>query len=134
MGRSRDTGVGQEPRRQVREELPQTHLYRQARVTWRNDLDDAIPSAVRGTVMGLVRRYLERLGRRSISIPALDRDVDDATFVNFFAQHLDVDPLEKQALLEEGSTSARAGRLVDVLEFRLEELARAGGGPQGRTH
>jgi uncharacterized protein len=130
----------------VREELPLSRLYRQARVTWRDDVDDPIPGAVRSTVVGLVRRYLERLGvglvrrylerlgRRQVSIAAFDRDVDDAAFVNFFAQHLDLDPLEKQALLEEGSTSARAGRLVDVLEFRLEELARAGGGPQGRTH
>jgi hypothetical protein len=54
--------------------------------------------------------------------------------VNFFAQHLDLDPLERQALLEESSTSARAARLVDVLEFRLQELLRAGRGAHGRAH
>ena len=64
--------------------------------------------------MGLVHRYLERLGRKPTSPGALDRDVDDATFVNFFGQHLDLDPLERQALLEEASTSSRAARLVDI--------------------
>jgi Lon protease-like protein len=115
----------------VREELPLSRLYRQARVTWRDDLADAMPPAVRHEVVGLVQRYLERLGR-PVSIAGLD--VDDAALANFFAQHLDLDPLEKQALLEEGTTSARAARLIDVLEFRLEELTRASGGPSGRAH
>jgi Lon protease-like protein len=118
----------------VREELPPAQLYRQARVAWRADVDDPLPAPVRDAVLSLVRRYLERVGRRPVSPAALDRDVDDGAFVNFFAQHLDLDPLEKQALLEESATSARGARLVDVLEFRLEELARAGGGPQGRAH
>ena len=48
--------------------------------------------------------------------------MDDETFVNFLAQHLDVSVLEKQALLEAPSLTERGRRLVDVLEFRLEEL------------
>ena len=54
--------------------------------------------------------------------------------MNFFAQHLELDPVERQALLEETSSSARAARLVDVLEFRLEELTRVAYGPHGRAH
>jgi Lon protease-like protein len=118
----------------VQEERPPTEPYRQARVAWRDEVDDAVPSAVRDALLRLVRRYLERLGRRPVSPAGLDRGVDDTAFVNFFAQHLDLDPLERQALLEEGSTSTRASRLVDVLEFRLEELGRAGGSTSGRTH
>ena len=38
----------------------------------------------RERLVGLVHRYLERLGRKPTSPGALDRDVDDATFVNFF--------------------------------------------------
>lgn len=118
----------------VRTELPRTRLYREARVTWHEDVLDPIAPATRDQVVALVRRYLERVGRRPVTIGGLDRDVDDTAFVNFFAQHLALDPLERQALLEERTTSSRAARLVDVLEFRLEELSRAGGGPQGRAH
>jgi Lon protease-like protein len=118
----------------MQEERPPAHAYREARVVWREDREDRIAGGARESLVSLVHRYLERLGKKPTSPAALDRDVDDATFVNFFAQHLDLDPLERQALLEETSSSARAARLVDVLEFRLEELARAGQGSPGRTH
>jgi Lon protease-like protein len=118
----------------IRDELPPVRLYREARVEWRDDAEDRLAGHVRDEVVGLVHRYLDRLGRKPADRSALDRDVDDAAFVNFFAQHLDLDPLERQALLEEGSTSARAARLIDVLEFRLEELVRAGRSAQGRAH
>jgi hypothetical protein len=59
--------------------------------------------------------------------------VDDETFVNFFAQHLDIAPLEKQALLEAPTLGERARRLSDVLEFRIEEL-RLHPGPSQRAH
>jgi Lon protease-like protein len=118
----------------IRDELPAMRPYREARVAWRDDVDEALDPSVRDGVVGLVHRYLDRLGRKPSSPPSLDRDVDDVAFVNFFAQHLDLDPLERQALLEECSTSARASRLIDVLEFRLEEMLRAGRGAHGRTH
>jgi Lon protease-like protein len=116
------------------EELAADRLYREARVVWRDDVDAPLPAARREAVLDHVHRYLERLGRKPTSPTALDRDVDGAAFVNFFAQHLDLDPVEKQALLEETSTLARVGRLVDVLEFRLQELARPSAGTHGRPH
>ena len=115
-------------------EEPPVRLYREARVTWRADVHDALTPARRDTIVTIVHRYLERIGRKPAPPSALGRDVDDIAFVNFFAQHLELDPLEKQALLEETSTSARAARLVDVLEFRLQELARPGSGAPGRAH
>ncbi len=60
--------------------------------------------------------------------------VDDETFVNFLAQHLDVEPLERQAMLEAATLAERARRLADVLEFRLEELRLPGAGVPGRAH
>jgi Lon protease-like protein len=59
--------------------------------------------------------------------------VDDETFVNFLAQHLDVQPLEKQALLEALTLEDRARRLLDTLVFRLEELRTGAAGPP-RAH
>jgi Lon protease-like protein len=118
----------------VRDEIVPPQAYREARVAWREDREDRIPAGARERVVGLVHRYLERLGRKPTSPAALDRDVDDATFVNFFGQHLDLDPVESQALLEEGSISSRAARLCDVLEFRLQETSRVGLGAPGRPH
>ena len=118
----------------ILEELPPARLYREARVEWRKDVEDALTAGTREALVGLVHRYLDRLGRKPSEPSTLDRDVDDSAFVNLFAQHLDLDPVERQALLEEASTSARASRLIDVLEFRLEELLRAGRGAQGRAH
>jgi Lon protease-like protein len=118
----------------VRDEVVPPQSYREARVAWREDRDDEIATGARDRVVALVHRYLERLGRKPTSPATLDRDVDDVTFVNFFGQHLDLDPLERQALLEEASSSSRAARLVDVLEFRLQEMSRAGQGAPGRTH
>jgi Lon protease-like protein len=118
----------------IRDELAPSRLYREARVAWRDDTDDALPATARDDLVALVHRYLERLGRQPAPPSTFDRDVDDAVFVNFFAQHLDLDPLERQALLEESSTSTRASRLVEVLEFRVEELLRAGQGTHGRAH
>jgi Lon protease-like protein len=118
----------------VRDEVRPPQAYREAHVTWREDREERIASGAREHVVEPVHRYLERLGRKPTSPGALDRDVDDATFVNFFGQHLDLDPLERQALLQEASTSSRAARLVDVLEFRLQETTRIGQGAPGRTH
>jgi Lon protease-like protein len=116
------------------DEVPPARPYREARVAWREDVDDGLGGNVREALVGLVHRYLDRLGRKPAAPSTLDPDIDDAAFVNFFAQHLDLDPLERQALLEESSTSTRAARLADVLEFRLEELSRATRGAQGRAH
>jgi hypothetical protein len=75
-----------------------------------------------------VLRYLERTGRASSESDLGESGVDDETFVNFLAQHLDIDPLEKQALLEAASLGERGRRLVDVIDFRLEELRLDPGG------
>jgi Lon protease-like protein len=117
----------------VREELAREHPYREARVAWRPDEDDVAAPGVRETLVDLVQRHLERTGR-TVSPGTLDRGVELTVFVNFFAQHLDLDPLERQALLEEASTAARARRLIDVLEFRVREPVGGGVPPTGRAH
>jgi Lon protease-like protein len=118
----------------VRGEEPAARAYRVAGVTWREDVDDLLVPGMRETITGLVRQHLARPGRRAALGETLGGEVDDTTFVNFFAQHLDLDPLERQALLEESATSARGARLIEVLEFRLAEVGSSGGPPQGRAH
>ena len=118
----------------IRGEEPLVRAYREARVTWRADVDDAMAPGTRAAIAGLVRRHLARAGRELPAGATLGGDVDDTAFVNFFSQHLDLEPLERQALLEETSTSARGARLIEVLEFRLAALGRGGGSAQGRAH
>ncbi|HYY05499.1 MAG TPA: LON peptidase substrate-binding domain-containing protein [Candidatus Limnocylindria bacterium] len=108
--------------------------YREAAVTWRAPDPAPLPAGVRDAVGALVRRYLALRGKEVGEAELLRGSVDDETFVNFLAQHLDVEPLDKQALLEAATLAERARRLADVLEFRLEELRLHPGGFPGRAH
>lgn len=108
--------------------------YREAVVTWREPFTDALPAGARGTIQRLVLRYLARIGRRPADDELLRGAVDDETFVNFLAQHLDVLPVEKQAMLEAATLAERGRRLIDVLEFRLQELPVPPAGAPGRAH
>jgi len=108
--------------------------YREAVVTWHAPFTDPLPGGTRDAIQRIVLRYLERTGRRPADDELLRGAVDDETFVNFLAQHLDVAPLEKQAMLEATSLAERARRLIDVLEFRLQELPTQPAGSPGRAH
>jgi len=117
----------------IARELERT-AYREAVVSWRDPLTDPLPPGTRDDIRRLVVRYLARLGSRPAEDDLLRGAVDDETFVNFLAQHLDVAPLEKQAILEATTLTDRARRLLDVLEFRLQELPTQPAGAPGRAH
>ncbi len=108
--------------------------YREALVQWRTPSGVGLPGGMREALTDLVRRYLARLGRETNEESLLGGAVDDETFVNVLAQHLDLAPLEKQALLEAPTVPLRAHRLRDVLEFGIEALRVHAGGPSGRAH
>ena len=59
-------------------------------------------------------------------IPAAMGDED---LVNALAQYLDLEPLEKQALLEQRSLRSRAESLVELLEMKIL-MAKTPGGSQ----
>ena len=111
---------------EVKHELNRA-AYREAAVTWREPASGALPGGVREEVSRLVERYLARRGMTMERSRLTQSGVDDETFVNFLCQHLDVALVEKQALLEAPTLLERARRLIDVLEFGLEELAQPGG-------
>jgi uncharacterized protein len=108
--------------------------YREAAVSWWPRPEEPLGTGMRDAITTLVRRYLARSGKDAGADDFFRGSVDDETFVNFFAQHIDVAPLEKQALLEARTLTERARRLIDVLEFRLEELRMHPGGPPPRAH
>jgi hypothetical protein len=117
----------------IEQEVDRGTAYRQVRVAWRDSPADRLAAGVREAIGALARRCIERQGG-TVGKQLLEDSVDDEVFVNFFAQHLDVAPLEKQALLEAATLAERAKRLTDALEFRLQELRLNPGGTPGRTH
>ncbi|MGE0814898.1 MAG: LON peptidase substrate-binding domain-containing protein [Vicinamibacterales bacterium] len=104
----------------IDEEEPATDgvLYRVAHVT---GLDETVASAERERLRETRRRVevmlapaIEDEGSRP-----LPPDMGDEDLVNALSQYLDLDPLEKQALLERDGALARARTLVELLEMKL---------------
>ncbi len=93
--------------------------YRRAIVEPMHDL--AVSTGDRSTIRSL-RTRLEQL-----LAPAVDKDSEprvpaampDEDLVHALAQYLDLEPLEKQALLETPSLRARAASLVELLEMKV---------------
>jgi Lon protease-like protein len=57
----------------------------------------------------------------------------DEDLVNALAQYLDLEPIEKQALLEKRCLRSRAESLVELLEMKIM-TARVPGGPSHISH
>ena len=103
----------------VLEEEPPDHSYRVARVqTLHEPLVDAQRDEIRAA-----RRRLEALlvpqpqGRGTeAKVPAAMADED---LVNALAQYMELEPLEKQALLERDGLLARCRSLIELLEMKM---------------
>jgi len=94
--------------------------YRQAEVTWR--------TGGQGSIGEQRSRLVELLGRFVKAEPGSkgyrllqDQTLTDELLVNFFSYALEIDPLEKQGLLQADTLRARAQRLIEIIEFHLEE-------------
>jgi Lon protease-like protein len=93
--------------------------YRQATVQWRDAPPaTALPDGLRGRLVRMIERYVDRSGDDLARELLGDARLDDRTLVNFFAFWLDFGPIEKQCLLEAEGLE-RAQRLLEVLEFHL---------------
>lgn len=57
-------------------------------------------------------------------------DMGDDALVNTLAQYLDLEPVEKQALLEQGDIAARSRALIDLMEMRAFASQAGGLRPQ----
>lgn len=103
--------------------------YRIAQV---ESLADALPdedrprvSSLRADVLALVRALLERVAPARVETFASQpfARLDDEEFVNSFAQSIEFAPSEKQGLLETDHVLERYEKLVDLLRFRMAEVA-----------
>jgi uncharacterized protein len=104
----------------IDEEEPPTDgvLYRIAHVT---PLDEEVVTADRAPLRE-ERRRLEGLLAPSLENEGssrLPRDMADDDLVNALSQYLDLEPVEKQALLERRGALARCRTLVELIEMKL---------------
>lgn len=102
----------------IKEEIL-TKSYRQAVVEWQPPSREPLPTEQRKELDHLLEAYLPN--NQTLQKFLAERTVEDEFFVNFFAFHLDLLPIEKQSLLEAQTTPERATRLRDILDFKLTE-------------
>jgi len=108
--------------------------YRRAEVVWRPPGDGGLlEPETRAEIVRLLERYLAGRGVGPGRREVRGEGVGDEAYVNFVAQHLDGEPLEKQALLEAAPLASRAECLVALLRFRLRAAA-SGGDDSGTVH
>ena len=114
-----------------------TRSYRLAEVRWRSlpPPDFALTPALREKLMEQLHAYVAQHFEQSVRRLLDDPTLGDQLLVNFFCYALDLEPLEKQGLLEALSLGNRAERLGEVLDFQLL-LPRSGviEPPSGRSH
>jgi len=82
----------------------------------RSKLETLLAPAVERSISGAGRLESIGSGGRDPKIPSTMADED---LVNALAQYLDLEPLEKQALLEQQSLRRRAESLVELLEMKI---------------
>jgi Lon protease-like protein len=95
--------------------------YRQAEVAWRPRGQVTIGESCRERLTRLLRHFLHAEpsspGHRLLQ----DQSLSDDLLVNFFCYALQIEPLEKQGLLQADTLLARAQRLIEIIEFHLAE-------------
>lgn len=105
--------------------------YRLARVSWLADeaahVDRDVLQHERHRLESLLAPLVE--GGRT-QVPG---NLPDDHLVNALAQYLDLEPVERQALLEQDSVLARCRALIELVEMKLL-LARSAPGPAGAVH
>jgi Lon protease-like protein len=111
-----------------------TRGYRRAEVDMLRDapLDDPARSLLRGLRARLESFVAPAVERHGPGVRAASA-VSDEDLVNALAQYLDLDPVEKQALLELDGVARRAESLVELLEMKLL-MARTPGGVPNVAH
>jgi Lon protease-like protein len=109
----------------IKEELS-GKIYREAVVEWRPPSKEPLRPELRTELVRLLDTYLQK--NESVQKFLTDPTVEGDFFVNFFAFHLDLLPIEKQSLLEAVTLTERATLLRDMLDFKLTEARWPEGG------
>ncbi|MFO7694660.1 MAG: LON peptidase substrate-binding domain-containing protein [Vicinamibacterales bacterium] len=120
---------GVEKFRVVREEEP-VRAYRRASVDY---VEERMTVADRDSVRRQ-RHQLERLLTAVADTPEqpFPSNLSDEEVINALAQYLDLEPIERQALLEQDGVARRCGALIDLLE--MKEMAGSHEPARGLRH
>lgn len=97
------------------------------RCSYRRALVDVIGDpGIAGEERAIVRRHRAKLEsmlgpavEHAGADPKIPAAMNDEDLINALAQYLDLEPLEKQALLERNDLCSRAGALVELLEMKM---------------
>jgi Lon protease-like protein len=95
--------------------------YRQAEVAWRTGGQGGLGESRRATVIRLLTQFLHAEPSSPAHRLLQDQSLSDDLLVNFFSYALEIEPLEKQGLLQADTLAGRAQRLIEIIEFHLEE-------------
>jgi len=95
--------------------------YRQAEVSWRSSMHAALGEAERARLIALLKQFLRGAQAAPAQRLLKDRSLTDELLVNFFSYALEIEPLEKQGLLQADTLVGRAQRLAEIIEFHMEE-------------
>ena len=93
--------------------------YRIARVSGiAEPVDEVTRSAIQGS-RGRLEELLTQSAKNENAEGRLPKSVSDEDLVNALAQYLDIDAIEKQALLEREGLAKRSESLIELLEMKL---------------
>ena len=93
--------------------------YRIARVSGiAEPVDEVTRSAIQGS-RGRLEELLTQSAKNENAEGRLPKSVSDEDLVNALAQYLDIDAIEKQALLEREGLAERCESLIELLEMKL---------------
>jgi hypothetical protein len=100
--------------------------YRQAWVEpfHEGDASCPLPPGLKDDLHGLVREFGRLIGHASQIEVFLKRIVDEPAFLNLCCAELPFTPVEKQLFLESVNTTQQAKRLIGMLRFNVDHLAR----------
>jgi len=96
-------------------------LYRQAEVSWRTGIHAGLGEDDRTRLIELLSDFLSARHPGPAHRLLRDRSLSDELLVNFFSYALELEPLEKQGLLQAETLAVRANRLAEIIEFHMEE-------------
>ena len=114
------------------EELTSKILYRRALIAPLSDVNPLERPELLKSARQKLEAQLAPLFSGTLAARGLPQQMPDDELINALAQYLELEPIEKQALLERDGTLARCQSLVELLEMKA--LMEKGIGGAGHRH
>ncbi len=107
---------------EIEEELTDKS-YRRARIALKPlDGDRTLDAPARTRLLEQLQHYVSLRENSHVWQEFLGQSVSDDSLIQTISSHLDCTPLERQFLLESEHLRQQAGRIIDLIQFKLHEL------------